>query len=93
MDCKRLDSCIEARRKFIESLKKWMAKARAIIELQIASHSNVTVQDIASKVFELERRLDMIGIDIRSVAQARLFCSFCVNNSAESKAFEKGRLL
>ncbi|KAG6890552.1 hypothetical protein C0992_000812 [Termitomyces sp. T32_za158] len=85
-DYKRLDRSIEARQKFNESLEKWMAEARATVESQIAAHSSMTMQIIATKVFDLERRLDMRGIDIRSVAQARLSSSSSENNSTQSKA-------
>ncbi|KAG6869272.1 hypothetical protein C0993_000025 [Termitomyces sp. T159_Od127] len=91
MDCKRLDSSIENRQKFVKSLEKWMVKARATIEPQIAAHSSPTVQSIASRVFDLERRLDMRGIDVSSVAHARLSHGSSGNNNAEPKAFVEAR--
>ncbi|KAG5342536.1 hypothetical protein C0989_000664 [Termitomyces sp. Mn162] len=57
-----------------------------MVEPKLAAHSS-TVEAIAFKVFDLEKRFEKKGIDIQSMTQARLSSSSSVRDSAESSVF------
>ncbi|KAG5724961.1 hypothetical protein E4T56_gene12491 [Termitomyces sp. T112] len=86
VDCKWLDSCVKTRLKYVESIEKWISQARAMVEAKLAAHGS-TVEAIAFKVFDLERRFEKKGIDVQSMTQARLSSSSSVSDGAESSVF------
>ncbi|KAG6873760.1 hypothetical protein C0995_011579 [Termitomyces sp. Mi166 len=91
IDCKWLDSNIQARLKYVESLEKWIAQARGIKELQLAALGDMEVKTIAFRVFHLEQGLGRKGIDVRSMVQARLSDNSSASNSVESSGFKEAQ--